>query len=103
MPTSLIALEGVRAGIEDYEMVVREKRQKDEGGSEAKTRRGQGAKEGQKTVSVTISIGVAEHERGEPPEDTLKRADEALYDAKKSGRNRVMAYGDKGKKKKKAA
>lgn len=86
-----IALEGVRAAIEDYEMVVRAKRDDDQG----EGKRGQGVRAGQKTVSVTISIGVAERERGEDPADTLKRADEALYGAKKAGRNRVMAWGDK--------
>ncbi len=40
-------------------------------------------------VGVTISIGVAEREPGERPEDVLKAADEALYRAKKGGRNRL--------------
>ena len=40
-------------------------------------------------VGVTISIGVAQREPGERPEDVLKAADEALYRAKKGGRNRL--------------
>ena len=40
-------------------------------------------------VGVTISIGVAERQPGEQPEDVLKAADEALYRAKKGGRNRL--------------
>lgn len=39
-------------------------------------------------LAITASFGVAER-RGEPLEDVLKRADEALYQAKKRGRNRV--------------
>ncbi len=39
--------------------------------------------------SVTISVGCTDHLRGEPPEDFIRRADEALYDAKRSGKNRV--------------
>ena len=38
---------------------------------------------------ITISIGVAQHQRGETAENLLKRADAALYRAKNLGRNRV--------------
>ena len=38
---------------------------------------------------ITISIGVAQHQSGEPAENLLKRADAALYRAKNLGRNRV--------------
>ncbi|MGQ0823904.1 MAG: diguanylate cyclase domain-containing protein [Actinomycetota bacterium] len=36
---------------------------------------------------TTFSSGVAVHEAGERPQDTLRRADEALYTAKESGRD----------------
>lgn len=39
---------------------------------------------------VTLSAGVAEYQAGESVEDTLRRADAALYSAKTSGRNRVV-------------
>ncbi len=39
---------------------------------------------------ITASFGVAEYHKGESPGDWLKRADEALYTAKQSGRNRVV-------------
>lgn len=42
-------------------------------------------------VSVTISIGVAEHRAGESPDGLIDRADRALYRAKQSGRDRVEA------------
>jgi len=42
-----------------------------------------------KRIPVTISIGVALREESSSVEDTLKRADEKLYVAKKNGRNRV--------------
>ncbi|MDX6656247.1 MAG: hypothetical protein QOH62_1040, partial [Solirubrobacteraceae bacterium] len=39
---------------------------------------------------VTFSAGVAAAQRGETPDEVLKRADEALYAAKRAGRNRVV-------------
>lgn len=42
-------------------------------------------------LDVTVSIGVAAAESGEDTAETvLKRADEALYEAKRAGRNRVI-------------
>ena len=43
---------------------------------------------------VTVSIGVAWMESAhEPPDDLIRRADAALYEAKAAGRNRVMCSG----------
>jgi two-component system cell cycle response regulator len=46
---------------------------------------------GQTQVAVTISIGIGTFDRGDDtPNTILKRADTALYRAKKTGRNRVV-------------
>ncbi|MBJ7549195.1 GGDEF domain-containing protein [Marinomonas ostreistagni] len=47
-----------------------------------------------KEVSVTASLGVAYVNQGESPSDVIKRADQALYQAKRKGRNRLMVASD---------
>lgn len=43
-------------------------------------------------LTLTVSIGVAEYRAGEQNfDETFSRADEALYEAKRTGRNRVKA------------
>ena len=48
---------------------------------------------GSELLTVTISIGVAATlGEGDRPETLLKRSDEAVYEAKASGRNKVIAH-----------
>ncbi len=42
-------------------------------------------------LKVTASVGLAVWDRKESPETLFRRADQQLYEAKKSGRNRVCA------------
>ena len=55
------------------------------------TRRVQLKDRGQSLGRVTLSIGVAEFHQGERCADWIARADGALYEAKRSGRNQVVA------------
>lgn len=45
----------------------------------------------EKLPGITISIGAASIKQGEARDDLLERADQALYAAKKNGRNRVVS------------
>ncbi len=79
-------LEAIRASIEAYRMAVRgEERPKEK----EKGEKLRGDQPPEETLSVTISIGVAEPAQGQSPAQVLKAADEALYRAKQGGRNRV--------------
>ncbi|MBI1942611.1 MAG: GGDEF domain-containing protein [Betaproteobacteria bacterium] len=80
-------LEATRASVEDYRMAVRgEGRPRDQ--EKGAKLRADGAPE--ETLSVTVSIGAAEPGGDlRTPAQVLKAADEALYRAKRGGRNRV--------------
>jgi diguanylate cyclase len=41
-------------------------------------------------VLITFSAGVAERRENESRDDLIKRADAALYEAKRTGKNRVI-------------
>ena len=80
-------LEAIRDSIEKYRMAVRagDRPKKAEEGAK---RRGAGA--GDKGLAVTVSIGVADPSaKARTPQQVVKAADEALYRAKKGGRNRL--------------
>jgi len=80
-------LEDIRVSIEDYEMAVRSEERPSDAQAGSRLR---GATLPQKVISVTISIGVADRrDLGVKPTVLVKAADEALYRAKGSGRNRV--------------
>jgi diguanylate cyclase (GGDEF)-like protein len=46
------------------------------------------------TVVQTVSIGVASWDESETADDLVHRADLAMYEAKRLGRNRVVASGN---------
>jgi diguanylate cyclase (GGDEF)-like protein len=78
-------LDEVRRIIANYKMTLREDMRK----AKDKRYRNRPEQNRAKTVSVTISIGVASKQPGQTFEQTIKAADEALYRAKEQGRNRV--------------
>jgi diguanylate cyclase (GGDEF)-like protein len=81
-----VYLEAVRESIQQYEMTLRsDEREIDK--QTGQQQRGKKAKPTAKTVSVTISIGVANSQSGYSPKDVIKSADDLLYRAKDAGRN----------------
>ena len=55
--------------------------------------------EGDHAVSITVSIGVSTFPRnGEDPKSLISSADDALYEAKEKGRNRVILFGEEPRK-----
>ncbi len=55
-------------------------------------------------AGITVSVGVASFpENGSDPEDLISKADTAMYEAKRAGRNRVKLAGKKRKTQKRAA
>jgi diguanylate cyclase (GGDEF)-like protein len=82
-------LEALRAEIDSYRMAIRssDRPRRKRAGKQRRT----GASTAQ-TVSVTVSIGVAERsDRYDHAEAVIKAADKALYRAKRGGRNQVFS------------
>jgi diguanylate cyclase (GGDEF)-like protein len=80
-------LDELRRTIAGYEMRLRHR---DRPRSPKEGRRQRSGQQGQGTVSITVSIGVAESGRDvRKPADAIKAADQALYRAKGRGRNQV--------------
>ena len=84
-------LEEIRASVAAYRMAVRgEQRPKEkELGEKLRAHDAEESQPPEKLLSVTISIGAAAASDEATPAQVLKAADEALYRAKKGGRNRV--------------
>jgi diguanylate cyclase (GGDEF)-like protein len=84
------ALDAVREEIAGYRLSIRDHKQRPVKTSEGSRRRG-ASRVGSKSVSVTVSAGVATRDEAlNDPEKVLLAADSKLYKAKRAGRNRVV-------------
>ncbi|CAM4143375.1 GGDEF domain-containing protein [Shewanella denitrificans] len=84
-------LDDVRESVEEYEIVLREEKRKGKEDKQASKKRTKKAPAKQRTVSVTVSIGCAQHQADQSFEQCMKEADKALYKAKERGRNQVCS------------
>ena len=83
-------LEVIRESIATYNIHLRNQDNRPQDDQQGRQRR---AGSSASSVSVTVSIGVADRLEQRTSEQVLKSADEALYSAKGAGRNCVVAYG----------
>lgn len=83
---AFVFLEAVRMSIQQYQMTLRsDDRVRDR--KSGRQQRGKAKKPREQTVSVTISIGVANSQPGLSAKDVIGQADQLLYKAKEAGRN----------------
>ncbi len=82
-------LEELRRDIADYELTIRDVTERPRSNRKGSKKRGK-AKE-KNTVSLTISIGLADSYDEKNTQKIIKSADQALYEAKGNGRNCTVA------------
>lgn len=82
-------LELLRESVESYDMVLRNSDSRPKSDKKGSQKRGAAEKENE-VVNVTISIGVSDNSEHHYVSQVMKAADEALYKAKKAGRNKVV-------------
>ncbi|NAW80596.1 diguanylate cyclase [Vibrio sp. V43_P6S15P86] len=84
-------LEEARKSIAEYEMILRDEESRPDNHKQGQKKRGNDSSR-RKSVYVTASFGAADSRNGQAPQDVIKLADEALYKAKKAGRNCVRLH-----------
>ncbi|PFG58173.1 diguanylate cyclase (GGDEF)-like protein [Vibrio sp. ES.051] len=84
-------LETARKSIAGYEMILRDEESRPDDHKQGQKKRGNDSSR-RKSVFVTASFGAADSRNGQAPQDVIKLADEALYKAKKAGRNCVRLH-----------
>ncbi|MFS1922122.1 GGDEF domain-containing protein [Vibrio lentus] len=77
--------------IQNYDMIIRNTHDRPDDHEVGMQNRGKNGKP-TKVVNVTVSIGLSDSTTTKQPEEVLKLADNALYKAKETGRNKLCVH-----------
>lgn len=77
--------------VHNYDMTIRNAKERPDNHDEGIKKRGKNGQSAE-VVNVSVSIGLADSTTTKHPEEVLKLADQALYKAKKTGRNKLCIY-----------
>ncbi|TKF52162.1 GGDEF domain-containing protein [Vibrio lentus] len=77
--------------IQNYDMIIRNTHDRPDDHEVGMQKRGKNGKP-TKVVNVTVSIGLSDSTTTKQPEEVLKFADNALYKAKETGRNKLCVH-----------
>ncbi|MDA0151228.1 MULTISPECIES: GGDEF domain-containing protein [Vibrio] len=84
-------LQSLVSQVHDYDMTIRNTKERPDDHDEGIKKRGKNG-QASEIVNVSVSIGLADSTTTKHPEEVLKLADQALYKAKKTGRNRLCIH-----------
>lgn len=84
-------LESLVSQVHDYDMTIRNTKERPDDHDEGIKKRGKNG-QASEIVNVSVSIGLADSTTTKHPEEVLKLADQALYKAKKTGRNKLCIH-----------
>ena len=77
--------------VHNYDMTIRNAKERPDNHDEGIKKRGKN-EQSAGVVNVSVSIGLADSTTTKHPEEVLKLADQALYKAKKTGRNKLCIH-----------
>ena len=77
--------------VHNYDMTIRNAKERPDNHDEGIKKRGKNGQSAE-VVNVSVSIGLADSTTTKHPEEVLKLADQALYKAKKTGRNKLCFH-----------
>ncbi len=77
--------------VHNYDMTIRNAKERPDNHDEGIKKRGKNGQSAE-VVNVSVSIGLADSTTTKHPEEVLKLADQALYKAKKTGRNKLCTH-----------